>query len=494
MTVIHGHFYDVLGESSVATLTIRSARTRAGTDLQGLVTTEARTIVLTGGVLPETELDPGPTVFTLEGGGVSEQWTIDVPVDGTHAFSDLAELQFDYEPAVVSQAVAARDEASRQADRAKTEADRAAAGAATVNKVVSDGAAAVRGEFTELKDQAETAAENAEGSKAGADAAAAAANEARAGAEAAQAGAAGSASDAATAKLGADAAKADAEAAAAAAETSKAGATAAQAAAGKAQTDAEAARDAAVSAKTGAEAAKSAAAGSATAAKDAATNAAAEVRTDLTGLTERAETAATAAKGSQTAAKTSETKAAEYAAAAGEVVSTGVPDATDSNKGKIKLAGDLAGTADSPTVPGLAGKADTVHTHAAADVTGLPDALAKLDAATYAATPGAIAQRGADGTLAVATPSAAGHAATRGYVDSAAASVASEATSTTGQPNASSKLVKTGSDGFVHIDGTPTEPAHAASKAYVDARIQVVASEAEVGSEPGVLYLIPGEG
>jgi hypothetical protein len=38
------------------------------------------------------------------------------------------------------------------------------------------------------------------------------------------------------------------------------------------------------------------------------------------------------------------------------VVSAGAPDATTGSKGIIKLAGDLAGTADLPTVPGLAGK------------------------------------------------------------------------------------------------------------------------------------------
>ena len=37
----------------------------------------------------------------------------------------------------------------------------------------------------------------------------------------------------------------------------------------------------------------------------------------------------------------------------------GTPDATTSTKGKIKLAGDLGGTADLPTVPGLANKANT---------------------------------------------------------------------------------------------------------------------------------------
>jgi hypothetical protein len=36
------------------------------------------------------------------------------------------------------------------------------------------------------------------------------------------------------------------------------------------------------------------------------------------------------------------------------------PDATTTSKGKVQLAGDLGGTADAPTVPGLAGKEPTV--------------------------------------------------------------------------------------------------------------------------------------
>ena len=42
----------------------------------------------------------------------------------------------------------------------------------------------------------------------------------------------------------------------------------------------------------------------------------------------------------------------------GDVSNT--PDATTTSKGVIKLAGDLAGTADTPTVPGLANKVDKV--------------------------------------------------------------------------------------------------------------------------------------
>ncbi len=42
------------------------------------------------------------------------------------------------------------------------------------------------------------------------------------------------------------------------------------------------------------------------------------------------------------------------------VVGGGTPDATTLAKGKLQLAGDLAGTAASPTVPGLAGKEPTI--------------------------------------------------------------------------------------------------------------------------------------
>jgi hypothetical protein len=44
-----------------------------------------------------------------------------------------------------------------------------------------------------------------------------------------------------------------------------------------------------------------------------------------------------------------------------------IPDATTVVKGKIKLAGDLSGTADVPTVPGLAGKEPTIVATTSAD-------------------------------------------------------------------------------------------------------------------------------
>ncbi|MGE4428793.1 MAG: hypothetical protein AB7G37_20245, partial [Solirubrobacteraceae bacterium] len=44
------------------------------------------------------------------------------------------------------------------------------------------------------------------------------------------------------------------------------------------------------------------------------------------------------------------------------------PDATTTVKGIVQLAGDLGGTAAAPTVPGLAGKAPSSHTHTASQV------------------------------------------------------------------------------------------------------------------------------
>lgn len=54
-----------------------------------------------------------------------------------------------------------------------------------------------------------------------------------------------------------------------------------------------------------------------------------------------------------------------------------VPDATSSTKGILRLTNDLGGTADAPTVPGLAAKADsitlTAHTSATTSVHGIAD-------------------------------------------------------------------------------------------------------------------------
>jgi hypothetical protein len=59
-------------------------------------------------------------------------------------------------------------------------------------------------------------------------------------------------------------------------------------------------------------------------------------------------------------------------------VALGAPDATSSVKGKLQLAGDLAGSASSPTVPGLALKAPINNPSFTGTVTGVTKAMVDL--------------------------------------------------------------------------------------------------------------------
>ncbi|WP_273661223.1 hypothetical protein [Corynebacterium heidelbergense] len=75
---------------------------------------------------------------------------------------------------------------------------------------------------------------------------------------------------------------------------------------------------------------------------------------------------ASAAAGSADVAAGSASSAsdsADRAESAAQTAESGAPDATASVKGLVQLSGDLGGTADAPTVPGLAGKADLVGGH-----------------------------------------------------------------------------------------------------------------------------------
>lgn len=75
----------------------------------------------------------------------------------------------------------------------------------------------------------------------------------------------------------------------------------------------------------------------------------------------------------QVLAKTSST---DYATGWTTPTSTGsVADASTTTKGIVQLTGDLAGTASSPTVPGLANKAALSHTHSISDVSDLQTQL-----------------------------------------------------------------------------------------------------------------------
>jgi len=106
---------------------------------------------------------------------------------------------------------------------------------------------------------------------------------------------------------------------------------------------------------------------------------------------------------------TSNTQAANKSYVDG-VAASGAPDATSSVKGVLQLTGDLGGTAASPTVPGLSGKANTSHTHAASDVTSGTIASARLGSGTASSS---TYLRG-DGTW--ATPSGSGGSTTSGVL------------------------------------------------------------------------------
>lgn len=116
-----------------------------------------------------------------------------------------------------------------------------------------------------------------------------------------------------------------------------------------------------------------------------------------------------------------------------------VPDAAAGRKGKIALSGDLGGTADAPTVPGLANKADKNHQH-----TSLLDF----------------------GGLVTDYP--------------------------VGLSNTRHKLVHTTAEGFLEVAG-PKLPNHVANKAYVDSRLASVRFERppETGGDPNTLYVVP---
>ena len=351
-------------------------------------------------------LDPGPVRVELEGGTVHNHgWNIDLPEEGTWSLADLVDAQVDWSPAVIGRAEAAARDSRDHADRAEAAADRI-------------GSAVQVGEWASEASGAAAAAAQSETN--------AATSETNAGEhEQAADGHASRAESAATTAAGETSAlvRSEFEGMLAGAESARDAAGVSESNAAQSETDAAGYADLAEQYKTAAELAKNdaaqskadaalsassadgdaaAAAASASSAAQSESSAATHAQTTLgyAGQAEDArdesrlarDEAVQAAENAQQGAPSGGWKKSELSQPVQDSLSRAdtalqsIPVATASAPGSIRLSGDLGGTAQAPTVPGLAGKADAVHTHTTEQVDGLDDALAGKAAATHTHT------------------------------------------------------------------------------------------------------------
>lgn len=550
----------------------RQKNTIGAEHVAGRVVSTAPTIVELTGDPVDVQLQPGLHVITIRARGYEDnEFQATVPdTEETLTLRDILETQFDYTPEQINEAqryaaesrAAATDSqaALARAEQTVGSAERVLQAEATVKASEeaagksADDAAAEATAARAARDAAEghktTAGNHATAAAASADKATAAAAtaatdtannvEARLDSKVAeattQAGVATTAADTATtqatnAEASADTASSRADAAKTYMDTSWANRSAAIAAkneAQAAQTGAQDARDAATTQATNAAGSADAAAASANTAHNNAVNAANQVAEELDDKVTAAQQAREGAETAATNANTDADRAEQAANSAAEVVASGIPDATTTIKGKLKLAGDLAGNADAPTVPGLANKVPVTTTANRIYGTGTNGENYAYTLAGTSATANSVAYRTSGGVLHVGTPTADAHAATKKYVDDAATNKVTtntdqtitgdktfataptvggvpvvlnddtrlagvtNATSTTGSDTTADKIVKTWTDGYVHVNGTPTAGTHATPKSYVDSRVQLV-SALPSSPDPNVLYLIPEE-
>lgn len=348
MTVLIGDIKDIGLRPTEGTVTVFSARTRRANSAGGVITRERRDYVLSGGRFRTAELDPGRTTVELVAPGVFESWTFDLPTDGTVSLVDAVELAVDYspDPAVVNGAAAAAAKAERWAGEAAGSAavagrarDEAVQAQASVSRVVESAVTVVRGEFTDLTERAESAAVRAEQARDAAEGSAGAAAES---AESASESAAAAGVSAGESASSAQAAEGSAAAAAGHVESAGSHASAAAGSAAAAEGSAGAARDAVGAVNDAASRAQAARVGSEQARDEA---------------VEAAESAKTGAPVGGWDIGSLSQGVRESLGRADSAI-TVVPTATGSSAGGVKLAGDLSGTWDAPTVPGLAALAN----------------------------------------------------------------------------------------------------------------------------------------
>ena len=430
MTVLIGDVKDIGWKPTDGTITIFSTATRRANSTTGIVTRERREVPLVAGRFRTGALDPGRTTVELVAPGVFESWTFDLPTDGTVSLADMIEHSEEYKPssAVVNAAQAAAAQAELSAQRAsgfesgaERARDEAVAAQASVQRVVDGSLALVRGEFTDLTGRAESAADRAEQARdaaaSSADGASGSATSAKEDADRAEAAAGKAATTAAdqtraelagfaqAASLSEQNAAGSASAAQGFAERAGVAQSGVATVAGRVESD----RVRAESAAQGAESARDAAAGSAESARNAA-DAAGGARL---GAEEARDEALQAAESAQVGApeggwpRESLSQGVRESLTRADSALTTVPRATGQVAGGVQLAGDLAGTWDAPTVPGLADKLNS-------------------NQVSTSAMPSSIVRRSRESTVKTDAPTQADDATPKAYVDDAVGGVQSQ--------------------------------------------------------------------
>ena len=401
-----------------------------------VISTAPHTVLLEDGTATVPDVEPGEMRVLLQCRGFESQEPIPVVVpDGTGVVTlrSLVESQFEYSPPIVSAVQQAADNAAASERNSKTSEIRARQHADRAESIVDDaianGAAMVRDEVKQDADRAVAARQAAESAKGvtetARDEAVAAASSTVADihseldglvtaadghanrAESAADAAAGETSSLVRSEIEGILSDAVAARDAAGVSESKAAQSEADASgfaelAEQYKTAAEQARNDAAQSKADAATSASSADGDAGAAAASASSAAqseASAATHAGNALTHAESseeardesrlardeAVLAAENAQQGAPSDGWKKAELSQSVQDSLSRAdtalqsIPVATASAPGSIRLSGDLAGTSQAPTVPGLAGKADAVHTHTSSQVDGLDAALARLD-------------------------------------------------------------------------------------------------------------------
>lgn len=421
MTVLIGDIKDVGLGATDGVVTVFSTVTRRAIGTTGVVTRERREYPLVAGRFRTGELDPGNITVELTAAGVFESWAFDLPTSGVVSLADMLEHVEEYAPPTVNAARAAAAQAELSAQKSAGSAataerarDDAVQAAASVSRVVDSATGVVRGEFEDLATRAEDAARKADSTASLAHNRAATAERARDAAERARDEAVGAASE--TAATTANQIRSELAGYAQAAGQSETNARAsagaaydhaarAEAAAKRADADAQATGTDRVRAEAAAERAVSARDTAAVSQQAASVSQAAAVSAQKASEAARDE-AVQAAASAKTGAPESGWPRGSLAQDVRESLTradsalTSVPRATAQVAGGVKLTGDLAGTWDAPTVPGLAGKLNA-------------------NQVSTAPTASSIVRRSTGGQVKAAAPVAADDTATKGYVDAA---------------------------------------------------------------------------